>query len=132
VTIVLCETGSFSMMQDNSPVNPTLAAGVKQLTWYAQLLQDAHFLDVLARADDAELNGTHQGILEEIKENITNIQDLKNYLVLASDKTLYGRALFKISIKKPAAHLPRGPAPYEERVRWVKVMTHELVHQVTA
>jgi hypothetical protein len=119
-------------MQDIKPVNPALAAEVEQLTRYSQLLQDAHFLEVLARANDAELSGTHKGILEEIKENIMNIKDLDNYLVLASNKTLYGRMFFKVSVKKPANHLPRGPAPYEERVRWVKVMTHELVHQVTA
>ena len=119
-------------MQDNRPKNLVLAAEIEQLTRYSQLLQDPHFVKVLRKANDSELVATRKGILEEINDNIKNIIDLDNYLALASKRSLYGRVYFTLHVKKPADHLPKGPAPYEERVRWVKVMTHELVHQVTA
>lgn len=123
-----------SLLSDSSIAHPDLLASVKQLDACLSLLSDGHLLRQLKLRTprNSFLLDVHACIVEESNTCRKDIEALDNYLQLAGLKGIYNRVVLGVKRRTDAQMqfmqvMPKTLDPYEERVRWCRWMTEELV-----
>ena len=123
-----------SLSSNLSLAHPDLLSYINQLDACLALLTDGHLLrHVQSRTGrNSFLLDIHACIVNEIHNSKHDIQDLDIYLQLAGAKGLYKRMVRGVRCRTELKMqvMPKSIEPYEERVKWCRWMTQELVEIV--
>jgi len=123
-----------SLLSTSSIAHPDLLASIKQLDSCLSLLSDGHLLRQfqLRTPRNTFLLDVHTCIVEESNNCKKDLEALDNHLQLAGLKGIYNRIVLGMKRRTDAQIqlmqlMPKTLEPYEERVRWCRWMTEELV-----